>query len=91
MSGGIDRQQTLRIDCIDCKGNGYVQKGAEQEMCKRCDGSGLLERDVPFKFETNGVWDRDEIANIFEVLPDQVVDKGHDGGEATGPRVNDDE
>lgn len=84
---GIDRMQTLRIDCPDCVSKGYIQKGAEQELCQRCGGSGMLERDVPFKFETGGKWDKDDVASAFEISPDQVVDRGHDGGEPNTARA----
>lgn len=79
---GIDRTQYLRIDCPSCRGKGYVQTATGEESCGKCDGSGLLEKEVPFKFESNGKWDREDIAEVFEIPVEQVVDKGHDGGDA---------
>lgn len=75
---GIDRTQVVRIDCTTCKGNGYVRNGAAESMCEKCGGGGVLEREVPYKFETHGVLTDEEKAEIFEMPVDQIEDKGHD-------------
>lgn len=78
---GIDRKQILRIDCNTCKGKGYVTKPTGEEACEACGGSGTLEKEVPFKFETNGKWSNEEKAEAFEIPVDQVVDAGHSTGD----------
>lgn len=75
---GIDRKQTLRIDCNNCHGNGYIRAGGGEESCVVCEGRGVIEKEVPYKFETNGKWDREELADVFEIDPSDVSDKGHD-------------
>lgn len=49
---GIDRKEILRIDCPTCHGNGYTGVVEVSEVvCERCGGSGMLEKEVPFKFD----------------------------------------
>jgi len=91
MSDGINRQQILRIDCMVCKTRGYIVENNQETTCPKCGGSGVLEKEVPFKFESQGRWDKDEIAEAFEIPVDQVQDRGHDGGDATSDRANEPE
>jgi DnaJ-class molecular chaperone len=51
---GLDRKQTLRRDCGTCNGRGYKNSAAGEEMCDQCGGSGMLELEVPYKFDTDG-------------------------------------
>lgn len=76
----MDRTQTLRIDCPICKTRGYIESSQGQEMCTRCEGSGLLEKEVPYKFETQGRWDLHEKAAEFGIEVDEASDSGHDDG-----------
>lgn len=78
---GIDRKQILRIDCNTCKGRGYVIASDGEQVCSTCQASGSLEKEVPYKFESNGRWNKEELAEVFEVPVEQVVDAGHSAGE----------
>lgn len=83
MGKGIDRTQIVRIDCPECRGNGYTRKkgGVEEEMCVKCEGAGTLEKEIPYKFESNGRVSLEEKADIFELPVDQVRDANHSTGE----------
>lgn len=78
---GIDRTQILRIDCPLCKGHGYVRGALGEAPCDRCEARGVLENEVPFKFETNGRHTREEVADAFGIGVDEVRDEGHSNGE----------
>lgn len=77
----VDREQTIRIDCPTCHHNGYVVKNGVEDMCDQCSGSGMLEKVVPYKYETRGVWSRDELADQFGVEADAIRDSGHSSGD----------
>lgn len=72
--------QTLRIDCPDCRGNGYTRGQASEVICERCAGGGLLEKEVPFKAETRGRWTREEVAEVFGLEPTFIKDASHSAG-----------
>ncbi len=76
---GIDRTEFLRRDCPTCSGNGYTQKGTDQEFCTACGGSGALEKEVPFKFD--GLRSKEELAEIWGVDESELSDSGHSAGE----------
>lgn len=78
---GIDRQQILRVDCNTCKGKGYVTEAGSERVCGSCEGRGTIEKEVPYKFESNGRWEKEEIAEVFELPVDQIVDAGHSAGD----------
>lgn len=80
---GIDRKQTLRIDCTVCQGKGYVKRAATNDeiYCEKCEGRGSLEKEVGYKFESHGKWSREEIAEEFGISADQVRDEGHSNGD----------
>ncbi|OLS15984.1 MAG: hypothetical protein RBG13Loki_0361 [Promethearchaeota archaeon CR_4] len=78
---GIDRTQILRIDCNTCKGKGYETTSEGERACSSCEGRGTTEKEVPFKFETNGRWEKEEIAEAFELPVDQITDAGHSAGD----------
>lgn len=79
--GGPDRKQILRIDCTTCRGNGYTTTGGSESACEKCSGSGQLEKEVGYKFETMGRWTNEEIAEVFGIKVDEVKDVGHDAPE----------
>ena len=81
MGKGIERTQILRIDCVTCRGKGYVQKATCEELCEKCEGRGQLEKEVSYKFDTGGRWGKEEIATLFEVSVDEVKDEGHSNGD----------
>ncbi len=83
MGKGLDRTQVVRIDCPECKGNGYVREkgGTTESMCMKCEGAGTLEKEIPYKFETNGRISSDEKAEIFDLPVEQVSDGGHSIGD----------
>lgn len=81
---GIDRTQILRIDCPKCHGNGYIRTPQGEEACPEeagCGGSGVITREVPYKFETHGRYSKEEIAEHFGVSTEDVKDGGHSTGE----------
>ena len=78
---GIDRTQIVRIDCTNCRGTGHTAVGGVESLCEPCEGRGMLEREVPFKFETNGRRTKEEIADVFQLPVEQVNDIGHSTGE----------
>lgn len=82
MGSGLDRTQILRIDCPTCKGHGYIRDSMMVEsICGACEGKGALEREMPYKFETNGKWEKEEIAEAFEIPVEEVKDGGHSTGD----------
>lgn len=78
---GVDRKQFLRIDCPECHGNGYVTKNGAEQSCEKCGASGLLEKEVAYKFDTNGYHTPEEVAEAFGIPVEQVKDKGHSVGD----------
>lgn len=78
---GLDRTQILRIDCNTCKGKGYTTVAGAESVCASCEGRGTMEKEVPYKFESNGRWEKDELAEVFELPVDQIVDAGHSAGD----------
>lgn len=78
---GIDRQQTIHVDCPKCHSRGYIETNGIQEMCASCEGAGILSKDIPYKFETRGNLTKEEIAQEFDLPLDEVKDSGHDDGE----------
>ncbi len=90
----LNRTKILRRDCPRCKGNGYIEGPGGQEVCPEeggCGGSGLLEKEVPYKFETEGRLEPEEIAEAWELPADQIIDKGHAEQDKKIPGLNDDE
>lgn len=83
MGKGIERTQVLRIDCNDCRGNGYKRdaKTNVESPCDKCEGRGQLEKEVNFKFETGGKWSPEDLAEVFEIPVEQIRDTGHSTGE----------
>lgn len=81
MGKGLDRTQILRVDCNTCRGQGFIRSAVGEEMCTTCGGNGVIEREVPYKFESNGRWTKEEVAEAFEMPVDQVKDAGHSTGE----------
>lgn len=81
---GLDRKQTLRIDCNACRGNGFKSTPTGEETCSACEGSGQLTKEVDFKFHTGGKWEKEEIAEAFGIPVDQVKDDGHDAPSLNG-------
>lgn len=78
MGKGIDRTEILRRDCPTCKGKGYVSQSGGESSCEPCGGAGLLEKEVPFKFD--GSRSLEEVAELWGVDdPSEIEDKGHDG------------
>jgi DnaJ-class molecular chaperone len=63
MGKGLERTEILRKDCSSCNGNGYIDGPHGQEGCMACGGSGMIEKEVPFKFD--GVRTQDEIDGIW--------------------------
>jgi len=63
MSTIHDRTEFLRRDCSTCRGNGYVTVAGDETMCNDCGGSGIIEKEVPFKFD--GKRTEEEINDIF--------------------------
>lgn len=78
---GIERVQILRIDCSTCKGRGYETVTTGERACSACEGRGVIEKEVPYKFESNGRWEKDELAEVFELPVEQIVDAGHSAGD----------
>lgn len=78
---GIDRKQFIRIDCPSCSGNGYVSSGMGESSCERCGGSGLLEKEIDYRFDTHGKISKEDIAREFGVPVQAVRDAGHSAGE----------
>lgn len=80
---GIDRTEILRRDCPTCRGNGFVTKPTGEESCAPCNGSGMIEKEVPYKFDTNGRRTPEELADIWEVPVEDIaaIDKGHSVGD----------
>lgn len=74
---GIDRTQILRIDCRACHSKGYVMTSTGETSCNACGGTGMEEREVPYKFESQGKWTKEETAQAFEIDVDDVKDEGH--------------
>lgn len=66
------RKEILRRDCPHCSGNGYRTQAAGEVPCERCGGTGMLEKEVPFKVERRS---KEEIAEIW----------GLPGGESKPP------
>lgn len=81
---GPDRTQVLRIDCPGCHTKGYTEKDGLQSLCERCEGTGMLEKEVGYKFETRGHWSAEEKAEIFDMPVDEISDSGHDAPKTTG-------
>lgn len=77
---GIDRTEILRIDCNACSGRGYKETPTGQESCETCGGSGMLEKEVPFRHDIKERRSVEEVAEIFGIPVEQVKDKGHDAG-----------
>lgn len=63
MSGGLDRKEYLRRDCSACAGAGHFVRGGEEVPCEACGGSGMEEKEVPFKFD--GPRSQQEIEDIW--------------------------
>lgn len=87
---GVDRTQVLRIDCPQCKGKGYKGTSGAETPCNGpseeagatgCGGSGVLEREVGFKFETQGKWSVEEKAEAFGIPVEEVRDADHSTGD----------
>lgn len=64
------------MDCPACKGNGYVVEAGQELPCSECAGKGLLEKEVPYKFD--GPRTKEEKAAIFGVSEADYKDEGHD-------------
>lgn len=64
MGKGIDRTEFVRKECPACKGNGYKPVGMTEELCECCGGFGLIEKEVPYKFD--GPRTQAEIDAIFK-------------------------
>ncbi len=79
---GVDRKQILRIDCRACHGNGYVRSATGETDCLACGGSGIEEKEVDYKFETQGRWTPEEKAEAFGIKVDEVKDDGHSEAKA---------
>lgn len=69
----------MRRDCNACKGRGYQTKATGEEACEDCGGMGLLEKEVPYKFD--GPRSKEEIAEAFGIPLEQYVDAGHSRGD----------
>lgn len=76
---GLDRTEVIRRDCPDCHGNGYKNVGGVESLCGMCGGAGVLEKEVPFKFD--GKRSREETAELWEIPVDELSDKGHSAGD----------
>lgn len=63
MSRPEDRKEILRVDCPTCGGQGYTTNGSSEAPCDPCGGSGMLEKEVDYKFD--GRRSKDEIDRIF--------------------------
>ena len=73
----LDRKQILRRDCPTCKGNGYVNTGTGETPCEPCGGSGMLEKEVPYRFDTEGKRTPEEEAEEWGVPVEELgVKKG---------------
>lgn len=77
----MERTQTLRIDCPQCHGKGYIERNGVQDTCDRCEGAGMLQKEVSYKFETQGRWSQNELAEEFGMSPSEISDSGHSSGE----------
>lgn len=82
MGKGVDRTEILRMDCPPCHGNGYIARNGGEEFCEDCGGTGMLEKEVPFKFD--GERTVEEKAEAFGVSVEQYRDAGHDGTRPSG-------
>lgn len=78
---GLDRKQIIRMDCPTCTARGYVVSNGSETSCEACGGSGLREKEIPFKFETNGKLSKEELAQEFGVSTDQFKDEKHSTGD----------
>jgi len=62
----LDRKQIIRMDCQTCRGNGFFMKEGNEAFCEDCNGVGSREKEIPFRFETNGRLTEDEVKQEFE-------------------------
>ena len=78
MSTVENRTEILRRDCPHCKGKGYTNGPAGEELCPEgtgCGGVGMLEREVAFKFD--GPRSPEELEEIWGVSAAEIKDEGH--------------
>jgi len=81
MGRAEDRKEWVRADCPQCRGNGYTGGDADQQVCDRCVGSGMLEQEVDFKYD--GPRSIEEKAQILGITPQEFRDGGHSSGDET--------
>jgi RecJ-like exonuclease len=79
---GVDRTQILRRDCPSCQGKGYVVGSTGEAPCEACQGVGLLEKEVPYKFDTLGKRTQEEEAAEWGIPVEELKDAGHAEQEA---------
>lgn len=66
-----------------CRSRGYITDKAtnSETSCPNCDGEGLLKKEIPYKFDTFGKVEKEEIAEMFGISVDEVKDEGHSSGD----------
>lgn len=58
-----NRKEFIRKDCSDCRGEGYRSISGTESVCDNCGGSGMLEKEVSYKYD--GERTPDEIEEEF--------------------------
>lgn len=62
----LNRKEILRRDCRVCNGKGWTgAQGVNETFCETCGGSGMEEKEVPFRFDQTRPLSAEDINEVW--------------------------